>query len=107
MNYTYYNLTKEELEQEVNKTKIVILTHLLNNKLISTQVYNDMNRNYGIIIKKPSFFSSWWKSKKDINYLQYVLVKQVSITEPNEDEEKPKPKLNVIELNKNKEPEKE
>jgi uncharacterized protein YfkK (UPF0435 family) len=87
----------EELEEEVNKAKSVILTHLLNNKQISSQVYNDMTRNYGIIIKKPSFFGSWWKSKKRKNVKQYVLVKQVSIPEV-DDKEDTAPKLNVVKL---------
>jgi hypothetical protein len=99
----YYNLTTEELETEITKIKNILLEYLYNKKLISHEVYSDMTKNYGFIIKKPSFFSRWWKSKKNINQLQYVLVKQVSITEPNENEEKPKPKLNVVELNKNKE----
>jgi hypothetical protein len=91
MNYTYYTLLPEELEEEINKVKIILLNHLLNNKLISIHVYNDMIQNYGIIIKKPSFFSSWWKSRKDVK--QYILVKQVNMVVDKEDTAS---KLNVV-----------
>ncbi len=101
MNYQYFNLMTEELEEEVNKVKIVILNHLLRNDLISKTVYNDMTRNYGIIIKKPSFFSSWWKSNKRKNVNEYVLVKQVSIFE-SIDKEDPSPKLNVVKFDSKK-----
>jgi len=107
MNRVYYELETEELETEVTKVKNIIIEYLFNKKLISHEVYLDITKNYGIVIKKPSFFSQWWKSKKEINQLQYIIIKQVSIEDPGEEIEKPKSILNVVDLNKNKKPEKE
>ena len=105
MNYTYYNLTTTELEVEANKVKELIIDHLYKNGHITAKVHEDMKLNHAIIIRKPSFFSKWWKTKKVKDVTQYVIVKQITIVESNEKE--PKSVLNVVKFDNGKEPEKE
>lgn len=107
MKNMYYNLTTEEFEIEVTKVKDVIIEYLFRKDFISHGVYYDMTKNHGILIRKPSFFSHWWKSKKEVNVLQYIIVKQVNVKDPDKDINKTKPVLNVVDLDKKKEPEKE
>ncbi len=106
-----YNLTNEHLEEEVTGVKDIVIHYLYKNGHITAEVYKDMRLNHAVIIRKPSFFSKWWKSiiNKTDNVPQYVLVKQVSLIEPDKDKNKEKlnPKLNIVNLGKNKKPEKE
>lgn len=106
MNSIYYTLTNEELEGEANKVKALIISYLYNNDHITTEVHDNIQLNYGIIIKKPSFFSRWWKTKKVKDVDQYMIVKQLSIVEVDEKEKDPKSILNVVKFDNNKEPEK-
>jgi hypothetical protein len=105
MNYTYYNLTTRELEEEANKVREIIIDHLYKNGHITAEVYKDMKLNHGIIIRKPSFFSKLWKTKKVKDVTQYMIVKQITMVESNEKE--PKSVLNVVKFDNGKESEKE
>lgn len=82
-----FKLLPSELEEEATKIKNLIIFHLYKQGYIDEKDYNDLSLNYAILVRKPSFFSSLWKcllkSKKE-DELKYILVKQISLREPEE-----------------------
>lgn len=95
-----YTLDSIQLGAEATKVKNIIIEYLYNNDLITNEVFNDLHLNYGIIIKKPSFFSRLWKGKSMSPKSQYILVRQLNILERDDKLEDSKPKLSVIPLKK-------
>lgn len=94
-------LDQKALEEEATKIKNVVITFLRNEDYIADDVYNDISLNYAFIVKKPSFFSKLWTRKNVAQNLQYILVKQLTLTE--NDEPKKDPKANLIVITSNKE----
>lgn len=95
-----YNLDESQLEREATKIKNIVIEFLYKNDYIESEVFNDLHLNYGVVVRKPSFFSHLWKKKKVIQNEQYVLIKQVSISESLDKPEDSKPKLSVLKLQK-------
>ena len=99
-----YNLTESQYEETVNKGRLVILSHLVNEDVITQEEFEEYAYNYAIIVKKPSFFNSIWEKiyKKDQSY--FILVKQKSLIDHDDDPDdgvkEDRPDLKVINFNK-------
>jgi len=101
-----FSLSTEDLEIEINKGRYILLVSLYNNGLISKEVYEDYYRNHAIIIKRPSFFSDFWKKRFNKDERRYILIKQKSLPEPNNNKpDDKKADLKVIDFDKKKEKE--
>ena len=75
-----------------------MLEHLYSDGIITAEDYKHYSMNYAIIIRKPSFFSNFWK--KD-NPAKYTLVKQLSWSDKKITEnKKQQKKLEVINIEK-------
>lgn len=86
--YTYGN---EAMEENLQTGKAVLLTRLHNEGHIDNDVYEDYMENYGLIIRKPSFFSSIWgklTNKGEEERERLVLVKQFSFLRVDRKDEK-------------------
>ena len=97
-----YTLTTEKFEEQCNTVKDVILRTLFNDGLISIEVHNDFVTNYAFIIRKPSFFSHFWKTLFNHDRETYILVKQQSFKEEDPDEDDNRAKLKVVDFNNDK-----
>ena len=66
----------EELTQNANSVKELVLTTLLNNKIITEEIAKEYFENYQVIIIKHSWFKQWMDMfKKDANAYSYKYVK--------------------------------
>lgn len=90
-----YTYTDGDVESAANQIKDFILTRLYQRKEITKDVYENLTTNYAILCKKPSFFSKIWAKIYGSDNLIYILVKQDSLTNP---DQKNGPKLKVIDL---------
>lgn len=91
-----FRMTSEELEQEVTNVKNLLISFLQIEGHISKEVADNLIYNYGIVIKKPSFFTRLWKKKNiQLTGLQYIIVKQLTIKEKSPDDNQ-KSKLTLL-----------
>ena len=98
-----YTLTTEKFEEQCNTVKDVLLRTLFNEGLISIEIHNDFVKNYSFIIRKPSFFSHFWKTFFNHDRETYILVKQQSFRDEGEpDEDDNRAKLKVVDFNNDK-----
>lgn len=77
-----YNYTHEDMEANLQIAKAVLISNLLSEGHITTEVHNDYIKNHALIIKKPSFFNAIWKKviKKDGHEgMRVILVRQLSL----------------------------
>jgi hypothetical protein len=77
-----YSFTREDIEDNAQAVKHVLLDILRKNGDITVEAWEEYSRNYAILCRKPTFFSSFWKkfaSKEQENSLQYIVVKQVNM----------------------------
>jgi hypothetical protein len=95
-----YSLTTEQYEKEINVGRLIILRELYNKEIITEDVYNDYTLNYAIIIKKASFFSSFWKKFYNDSKERYILVKQQTLVEHDDEPNEKKADLKVVEFDK-------
>ena len=103
----FFRFNEKEFEQEATKIKNIFVSFLYDNDLIDNETYMDFQLNYGIIIKKPSFFSRLWKKKNIYKEIfHYIIVRQHSLLNESsdlKDKEDLKSKLIVISSRKDKE----
>ncbi len=88
-----YSLTDQDMAENTNIGKCVLLNHLLENKVISEEVYNDYYNNYAFMVVKRSYFSKFWEKfidKEDTDKTEFILVKQVSMKESENGNQKKK-----------------
>ena len=103
-----YSFTTEALEQQTGVIKNLLLNFMIVKKMISRETYIDLEDNYAIIVRKPTFFGSIWKKflmKPDQE--SYIIVKQQSLKQMErieEQEEKDKT-LKIVKPNKDKDKE--
>jgi hypothetical protein len=97
---TVYSLTSEQYEKEVNVGRFIILRELYDKGIIELDVYEDYINNYAIIIKKASFFSSFWEKFYSDNKERYILVKQQTLVEHDDEPNEKKAELKVVEFDK-------
>jgi hypothetical protein len=102
MNTGIYTLTTDGLEQQCNSVKDILLRKLYDDGLISVEEHNDFVTNYAFIIRKPSFFGSFWNKILKHDHTTYILVKQQVFKESDESDDDNTPKLKVIDLNNHK-----
>ena len=95
-----YNLTTEQYEKEINVGRLIILGELYNKGIIEEDVYKEYAHDYCIVIRKPSFFSRFWKTFYKDDKERYILVKQMSLIEHDENEEDGKPDLKIVKFDK-------
>jgi len=101
-----FHLMLPDLEGEATKVKNLIINHLHNSNHINQEVYDDFILNYAVLVRRPSFFNRMWKKimkVKEEENLQYVLVKQVSMSIPeetNDDNDNENKKSKVIPIQK-------
>ena len=74
----------EHLAQQV---KHVFIYFLYNNGFINEDVAADLDKNYAILVKEPSFFSKLWKNE---DKKCWIVVKQQSMTDDDESKEEEK-----------------
>lgn len=89
-----YTLGTEELEATMNQVMGVTLHFLYKNKYIDESTYLDLNTNYAIILRRPTFFSKAWdmlKGKKETPHI--IIVKQQNLETTEDDEPNKKPKI--------------
>jgi hypothetical protein len=88
--YTYGH---DDMEENLQIGKAVLLSGLFEEKHISKEVYLDYMKNYALIVKKPSFFNKLWEKltrKGEKEGHRIILVKQFSLKDdqiPTEDDE--------------------
>lgn len=78
--YTY-NLTKEELDQELSHGKNAFVNYLLENEIIDEETALRLKLDVAIITTKLSFFSKLWKhyvKKEDLGKTYYIIIEQKS-----------------------------
>jgi len=94
----FFRFNEKEFEQEATNIKNIFVSFLYDNDLIDHETYMDLQLNYGILIKKPSFFSRLWKRKNIYKEIfHYVIVRQHSLfTESSDIEDKKDLKSNLI-----------
>jgi len=103
-----FRFDEKEFEQEATKIKNIVVSFLYDNNLINYETYMDFQLNYGIIIKKPSFFSQLWKRKNIYKEIfHYVIVRQHSLFNKSSDlkEDKKDLKSNLIVISSRKDKE--
>ena len=84
-----YSFTSEALEQQTGVIKNLLLSFMVSKRMINQEVYNDLEENYAIIVKKPTFFGTIWKKfLKEPNAESYIIVKQQSLTQMEKSYEK-------------------
>lgn len=98
-----YSLTTEDYEREINVGRMIILNELYKQDIIEEDVYKDYTNNYAIIIKKSTFFSSFWKKFYNDGKERYILVKQQTLVEHDNGPEEKKNDLKVVKFNKKEE----
>ena len=103
-----YSFTTEALEQQVGVIKNLLLYFMVEKELITEEVYNNLENNYAIIIRKPTLFGTMWKKflmKPDQE--SYIIVKQQSLKqmERNHTEEEKDKTLKIVKPNKDKDKE--
>ena len=86
-----YLYSDTELEAVMQNVKHSIVAHMVNNDIITKEVYEDWSLNYAILLKKPSFFAqAWskfgWKDHKDA--LSIIIVKQSTMIKPEPPDDK-------------------
>jgi uncharacterized protein YacL len=94
-----YSFTSEALEQQTGVIKNLLLNFMVLKGMITQEVYDNLEKNYAIIVKKPTFFGIIWKkflNKPDAE--SYIIVKQQSLSqmEKNEEEEKKDKTLKIV-----------
>jgi hypothetical protein len=75
-------MTTEEFEANLTQAKNVLIEYLVDSNYIKSEDAEYLLLNTAILLKKPIFFSSLWKTyfkKEDINTLHYVIVEQKSL----------------------------
>lgn len=90
-----YTYTDKDIESSANQIKNFILARLYERHEITKEVYENLTTNYAILCKKPSFFSKVWTKIFGSDNLIYILVKQDSLTQPDQKDE---PKLKIVDL---------
>lgn len=103
-----YSFTTEALEQQTGVIKNLLLNFMVYKGMISQDVYDDLEDNYAIIVKKPTFFGSIWnKWLMRADRESYIIVKQQSLTqmERREDKEEKDKTLKIVKPNKDKDKE--
>lgn len=71
--------TKEELEESIDLSKIVILKALVEDGLLDFETTEKWSENNTVILKKKSFFrtlSEKWNNKKEENKYYFMVVKR-------------------------------
>ena len=97
-----FTMDISSLEADANTVKSVLLAHLLNERKISQQVYDDYMIHCSFILKQPKFFSSWWtRLMKKADIYHYILVRNLSLA-ADAVEASSKPETKVIPLFKKK-----
>jgi len=103
-----YSFTTEALEQQTRVIKNLLLNFMLSKEMIDEKLYNDLENNYAIIIRKPTFFGNIWKRiLVRADHVHYIIVKQQNLTRL-EGKDKPKKEdktLKIVKPNKNKDEE--
>jgi hypothetical protein len=103
-----YQFTTEELEEQCNTLRRILIHKLNKDGLISQETYEDYMLNVAFIIRKPSLFNTFWNTVlKQKDQTSYIMVRQDSfVDDMNEDPEDPennkKAKFEVIDLDKHK-----
>ena len=103
-----YSFTIEALEQQIGVIKNLLLNFMVEKEMITEEVYNDLEINYAIIVKKPTFFGNIWKKllmKPDQE--SYIMIKQQSLNqmERSHTEEEKDKTLKIVKPNKDKDTE--
>jgi hypothetical protein len=88
-----YSVTKEDLSIAATSGKSLILSKLLNDKIITQEQYEKYEMNFAVIGAKPSFFSTMWQKLmgdvKNQDTAKYILVENISLKKEHfKDEEK-------------------
>jgi hypothetical protein len=96
-----YSFTTEALEQQTGVIKNLLLNFMVSKEMISEEVYADLEENYAIIVKQPTFFGSIWKKfLKEPNAESYIIVKQQSLSQMKKDKEEDKDRtLKIVKPN--------
>lgn len=100
-----YQFTLEELEEQCNTLRRILIDKLHKDGLISRETYEDYMLNMAIIIRKPSLFNTFWNGVlKQKDQTSYILVRQNSFVDDMNDppEDNKKTKFKVVDLDKHK-----
>ena len=99
-----YTFSERELETFATKIKNIVLEHLVLNGFIDHDAVKEFMMNYGIVVRKPSWFSEGWNDTSVEDTLQYVLIEQKSILpEPLKEDEKGASVLHLVDFKNNQE----
>jgi len=90
-----FKFSNSRFDHEATKIKTTFIEFLYNEGIINYETYMELELNYAIIIKKPSFFSRFWLRSKYPNEYHYIVTKQCTLSSTKDDEDS-KPKLTVI-----------
>lgn len=75
-----YSFTTEALEEQTMVIKNLLMNFMLSEKMIDEKLHADLQNNYAIIIRKPTFFGRIWKRfLTDPDAESYIIVKQQSL----------------------------
>ena len=100
-----YQFTTEELEEQCNNLRRILIHKLHKDGLISKETYEDYMLNVAIIIRKPSLFNTFWNGVlKQEDKTSYIVVRQDSFVDDmnDEPEDDKKAKFKVVDLDKHK-----
>ena len=64
-----YQMTNEDRECLANQVKDCLLQYLCNHDEIDSERFEELSKTIAMVIRKPSFFSRFYKSSKDEEYV--------------------------------------
>jgi hypothetical protein len=80
-----YTWTSEEMESNLQIAKHTLIQNLYDRGKIDKETYTDYTNNYALLMRRPSFFSSFWSTlagkKQGEDNMRFILVRQESIDE--------------------------
>jgi len=85
-----YSAHRGDLEDYADTGRLLILTELANQKILTEEQYEEYSNNYTIILKKPSSISNFWNKilgKEDADKKRFIIVKQLSMAQQIKEEE--------------------
>lgn len=91
-----FQFTERDLEDQATNVKNLVLHYLAKKDMISKDTEVEMVNNFAIIARPPSFFQRMFRRNKG-ETLQFILVRQENLEEPDDEE---KPPMKLIPLNK-------